>query len=288
MRKIIKNGISIRVIHILMLICAAAIVALLVVSTTQSSNVFSKLSSETENYIVRQKAAHELMEASDYLTESVQRFTISGDVKYMNQYFEEANTSQRRQQAITTMSENKADENLVKQLEEALAESNSLMEKEEYAMMLVISALEITKYPDDLQGITIDDEQDEFKSKEEKLALAQNLVMGEEYYASKDVIRTKLYNALEMLDDEMAAMRRKTSNDMMKQLTLNRVIVIILVVVLAALILLTAVLSTIPLITAHRTMLKQERLPMIGSKEFRAMSESYNQLYDQLHPKEEE
>ena len=75
MKKIFKKAISIRLVHILMLVCAAVIVLLLVFSTRQSSSVFSMLSSETENYIVRQKAAHDLMEASDFLTENVQRFT---------------------------------------------------------------------------------------------------------------------------------------------------------------------------------------------------------------------
>lgn len=288
MKKILKNGISIRIIHVLMLICMGAIIALLVISTTRSSGVFTTLSTETENYIVRQKAANELMEASDYLTENVQRFTLNGDVKYMNKYFEEANVSQRRKRAIDSMEENNADKALVQQLNDALDESNSLMEKEEYAMVLVISANpDRLKLPEDLQGIELEEEH-EHLSAEQKMEEAQKMVLGEEYYASKDIIRTKLNNALEMLDDQMTATRRKTSSDMMKELSANRVIVIILVVVLFALILLTALLGTIPLVTAHRIMKKNERLPMIGSKEFRDMSAAYNELYDQVHPKEGE
>ena len=59
--KIASKGISIRIIHVIALICAAAIVALLFFTTRQSSNLVSTLSSETDNYIVRQKAAHDLM-----------------------------------------------------------------------------------------------------------------------------------------------------------------------------------------------------------------------------------
>ena len=78
-----SKGISLKTLHIAMIICAVIISALLVFSTYQSSNVFSKLSKATGNYIVRQKAAHELMEASDYLTEMVQRFTLEGDTQYL-------------------------------------------------------------------------------------------------------------------------------------------------------------------------------------------------------------
>ncbi len=287
MKKIFRNGVSIRVIHVLTLICVAAIAVLLVVSMQRSSDVFSTLSAATENYIVRQKAAHDLMEASDYLTESVQRFTLTGDVKYLNQYFEEANVSKRRDQALMTMSENNADQSLVQQLQEALNESQDLMDDEKYAMILVIDALGISKYPDDLKPLVHDlQTEDEFKLTEEKLKLAQDKVMGDEYYAHKEVIRTKLKNSLEMMDDQMAATRRKTSADMMRELSANRVVVMVLVVVLGILILLTAVLSTIPLITSHRKMMKGERLPITGSKEFREMSKKYNEIYDQMHPED--
>ena len=289
MKKIFKKGISIRVIHVVMLICAAAIVMLLAVSTLRSSNVFTTLSTATDNYIVRQKAAHDLMEASDYLTENVQRFTLTGDVKYLNQYFEEANVSKRRDQALMTMSENNADESLVRQLQEALNESQDLMDDEKYAMILVIDALGITKYPEDLKPLVHDlEKDDEFKSSEEKIKLAQDKVMGDEYYASKEIIRTKLKNSLEMMDDQMTVTRRKTSAEMMRELSVNRVIVIVLVVILGILMLLTAALSTIPLITAHRKMMKDERLPVTGSREFREMSEKYNEVYNQLHPKDAE
>ena len=284
-----EKGISLRILHIAMVACAVVICVLLVYSTYQSGSVFSKLSKATGNYITRQKAAHDLMEASDYLTENVQRFTLTGDVKYLNQYFEEANVSKRRDQALITMSENNADENLVRQLQEALEESQDLMDDEKYAMILVIDALGITKYPDDLKPLVHDlDKDDEFKSAEEKIKLAQDKVMGDEYYASKEIIRTKLKNSLEMMDDQMAATRRKTSADMMRELSANRVVVIVLVAVLGILILLTALLSTIPLINSHRKMMKNERLPITGSKEFREMSEKYNEIYDQLHPKDAE
>ena len=70
-RKIRGNGegISLRTVHIAMIICAVVISLLLVFSTYQSASVFSALNKAAGDYSVRQKAAHELMEASDYLTE---------------------------------------------------------------------------------------------------------------------------------------------------------------------------------------------------------------------------
>ena len=303
MKKLFKNGISIRVIHIAMLVCAAAIVGLLIYSTTKSSSVFTNLSSETENYIVRQKAAHDLMEASDYLTENVQRFTLNGDIKYMNQYFEDANVSQRRQNAINAMSENNADQSLIDQLNEALERSIELMEDEKLAMKLVIEAKkEVSEDPDSFGDLELvfdenlkdynisDDNKGEHLDSlppDEKMEKARELVMGSHYYAKKEEIRTSLKNALEMMDNQMAATRRKSSSDLMKDLTVNRVIIIILVVVLAALILLTAILITIPALAASRSVRNKERLPVGGAKEFRELTENYNDMFDKLQPPED-
>ncbi len=314
MRKIFKNGISIRIIHIAMLASAAVIIGLLVFFTVQSSGVFSTLSAETENYIVRQKAAHDLMEASDYLTENVQRFTLNGDIKYLNQYFEEADSSKRREAAVNAMAENHADQSLIDQLNDALKSSVDLMEKEKHAMKLVIEAkkeviedpsrygdLELVfeenetgKYPDaiesfDLKDITDRDngnkgENEELLPPDEKMELARKLVMGNEYYSDKEVIRIKLKSALEMMDDQMAEARRKASADRMKELTLSRVLIIVMVVMIGILILLTAFLSTIPLITAIRCKRDNKRIPLIGSREFREMSESYNEMHEKLQP----
>ena len=290
MKRIFKNSISIRVIHILMLICAVAIVALLAFSTHRSSSIFTTLSTETENYIVRQKAAHNLMEASDYLTENVQRFTLEGDPKYMNQYFEEANTSKRREAAIATMSENHADPSLIQQLNEAMDESQKLMYTEIDAMAIVIRAQGEDKYssiPDVVKAKLAEDSDNPNEDSEAQMERAHEMVTDKAYYDAKERIRTKLNNALDMMDEQMAATRRKTTNNMMQELTASRVIVIILVVVLAALMLLTAALCTIPLVAAHRSMKEEKPLPVKGSKELREISEGFNEMYDKLHPKDE-
>ena len=91
------GGLSVRLVHAAMAVCAVAAAALLMLFVLQSSNVVSTLNTETGNYITRQAAAHGLMEASDYLTEMVQRFTQEGDTVYLDNYFEEAFVSKRRE-----------------------------------------------------------------------------------------------------------------------------------------------------------------------------------------------
>ena len=282
-----NSGISIHVIHLAMIACAVIIAVLLVLSTYQASSVFSAMSRETGNYIVRQKAAHDLMEASDYLTENVQRFTLDGDTAYLNNYFEEAFNSRRREAAIVSMSEGGADQMLVQQLQEAMAESQTLMYREYYAMKLVIEALEIQDYPDTLRTVELT-ESDAFMEAEEKMDLARDMVMGAEYYASKEKIRSRLKYDLETLDQQMNQTRRDTSARMMRELTQLRIVTIVMTVILIALIVLTAWLSTLPLIGAAGSIRERKKIVPTGSREFRKLAESYNEMFDSLHPTKED
>lgn len=281
------GGISIRLIHGAMILCAIIIAVLLMVSTYQSSGVFSTLSKETGNYITRQKAAHDLMEASDYLTEMVQRFTLDGNTDFLDKYFEEAFVSKRREASIMTISDSGTDQRLLVQLQEAMDESLSLMYREYYAMKLVIDAREIRDYPETLRAIELKEE-DIFLSAEEKMEKAQKMVMDNEYYTSKEEIRTKLKTELDMLDEIMARTRQETSSKLMRNLSVQRTVTIILVALLLVLIWLTAKMSSLPLIGASASIRKKEKISVTGAREFRELAESYNDMIDALHQQEAE
>ena len=270
-------GISIKVVHAAMLVLGVLLILLLFFSMYKNTNVFSRLNKETGNYIVRQKAAHDLMEASDYLTEMTQRFTLEGDTKYLDNYFEEAFGNKRREASITTMAENEAEQTLVSQIQEALNESNTLMYREYYAMKLVIDAKEIKNYPDKLRGVELKPE-DMNLSAEEKMDLAQKMVMGTEYYAQKERIRNDLKAGLNTLDNMMASARTETTAQLNSEMNTVRIFIIIVSVLLLIIIGLSAFLGTIPLIRAAKCAQNGEAVPVIGAKEFRYLANSYNKL----------
>ena len=281
------KGVSLRAIHIAMIVCAVVISLLLVFSTHQSASVFSSLSKAAGDYSVRQKAAHELMEASDYLTEMVQRFTLEGNTQYLDDYFEEVFVSRRREESITSMSEGDTEKGLVTQLQEAMTESTSLSYREYYAMKLVIEAREIRDYPDTLRGVELKEE-DTLLSADEKMSLAREMVMGTEYYEHKESIRNKLRSSLEVLDQQMTATRQSTSADLNRELTLVRIVIAILTVVIILLIWLTARLGTMPLMEAGKCAEDGRKIPETGAKEFRKLAGKYNKMLDQLNGSKEE
>ena len=70
-------------------------------------------------------AAYELMDASDYLTEKVQRFTLDGNMEYLNDYFTEAFITNRRENAIAQMSKNPESATALAHLKEAMEASKN-------------------------------------------------------------------------------------------------------------------------------------------------------------------
>ena len=76
-------------------------------------------------------------------------------MEYLEDYFTEAFITNRREKAIAQMSEDPESAAALARLKEAMNASKSLMEREYYAMKLVIEAKGYTDYPDVLKNLEI-------------------------------------------------------------------------------------------------------------------------------------
>lgn len=84
-----------------------------------------------------------LESASAYLTEQVQHFVISGDIRNMELYFEEANVTKRRENAITLLEKWYAGTDAMQLLKEAMDQSVGLMDTEYRAMRLAAEVYDL-------------------------------------------------------------------------------------------------------------------------------------------------
>ena len=230
-----KEGISLRTLYTFIIIGTIIIAGLMFYTTFNLGASFQTLTAASENQIALDKAAHELMDASDYLTDRVQRFTVDGDIRFLNDYFIEAFETNRREAAIEKMSGDPASAAALEQLQEAMDESLELMGREYYAMRLVIEAKGITEYPSVLESVALRP-QDASLSPEEKMQLAPRTVLDDEYYALKDRIRADMQESLDMLE----AITRNTESAAFEHfrsaLILVRVIIILLTLGISAVI----------------------------------------------------
>ena len=186
-----EEGISLRTTNVILVIGAVIITSLLFYSTYHLSVSFRNLTDTSEEQIEMRKAARELMDASDYLTEKVQRFTVNGDMRFLDEYFNEAFEANHREEALSTMAEGTGNTAALSYLQTAMAASVDLMDLEYYAMKLVIEAKGYTDYPDVLKDVELTGK-DEALSPEEKMRRANELVLSDNYYEQKDKIRENM------------------------------------------------------------------------------------------------
>ena len=168
-----KHGISLRFVYLWLIIITVIVFVLMMVSVYLLTTTFFNLSDAAKEHMDLENAAHQLMDASDYLTEKVQRFTIEGTPEFMNEYFTEAFETNRREKALEKMSVDVKAKGALNQLKEAMNASVKLMEQEYYAMRLVIDAKDITDYPEILKSVELSAD-DKMLSPDEKNAPCDN------------------------------------------------------------------------------------------------------------------
>ena len=274
-----RKGLSLRKLHSSLVVIAVALSGLTIYSTIRMSTSFMDVRSATAQHIALDQAVHRLMEASDYLTENAQRFTINGDTVFLDMYFGEAINSKRRDRSLHELAQaHQADEALV-HLKEAMANSIRLMDLEYYAMRLVVEAKGYTDYPEQLRTITLSEEDCKL-SNAAKLRRATELVLSDEYYAKKDEIRAHMNASLDELERMAYDTDASTLQSFHKEMTLVRLVILIQIVGIFLIVILTAQLGIHPVLNAVEHIKEDSPIPEVGANEFRYLARTYNKMYE--------
>lgn len=278
LKKAKEEGLSLKTTSILMLAVSVVITAVLLIVAIGTFPAFQKLEKSTETYISMQDAAAELMDASDRLTEEAQCYTVIGTRRHMENYFAEAEKNRRREHAVAQMEQGVPDSPALGELRQAMSESLSLMEREYYAMRLVMEAQGDRDYPEALKAVALREE-DGALSPAEKIALAQRLLHDETYYQQKNIIRGKMAGCVEALKKDTHGIQQQMEAHV--RLDLRWMVILIIVQSLAVFILLwlTNHLGINPVIKAVDHIKMDEALPIVGATEFRYLAGTYNKMY---------
>ena len=273
------KGVSLRTVNICIIVCAVIISAVVFFSTFKLSASFKRVTEASEEQIELRKAARELMDASDFLTEKVQRFTITGDTHFLDEYFAEAFTANHREEAITRMSTGTASEEAVNELRLAMEESMELMKLEYYAMKLVIEAQGIKDYPSVLDEIELT-EKDKALSPKEKMNLATVMVLDDEYYKQKTLIRNSMKASLEELEKMAYDKDADSLQNLSRELGIVRLIIVLQTIGIIAMVALTTKLGIHPVLNAVDRIKEDSPIPEGGAVEFRYLAKAYNKMYE--------
>jgi len=274
-----RGGISLRTVHFLLIVGAVFVSILMFLTSYRLSNEFESMTETSERQIELRKAARELMDASDYLTENVQRFTLNGDRTFMDAYFREAFEANHREEAIQTMSREGGNAVALKSLQTAMDHSVRLMGLEYYAMRLVIEAKGYTDYPEILDTVQLSEE-DQALDSEAKMRKATETVLSDDYYFIKNVIREHMRNSLNELEKMAYDFDASALDSFRKDLDMVRVVVIIQTVGILFMVWLTSRLGIHPVLNAVERIKADSPIPEVGANEFRYLARAYNRMYE--------
>lgn len=274
-----RDGISLQTVNTWLIIGAVVIFGLMFYSTWHLSTGFRRLTDTSEQQIELRKAASELMDASDYLTEKVQRFAVQGDLRFLEEYFEEAFTANRREEAVARMSDEPGTEAALQKLQAAMEGSVALMDREYYAMRLVIEAQGYTEYPELLRSVALSEE-DLALSPAEQMRRAAEMVHDDEYYRQKDLIRNNMRASLDELEQMAYDTNAAALESLGGEIKTVRVVITLQTLGIFIMVWLTSRLGIHPILNAVKRIEADSPIPEIGANEFRYLARTYNQMYE--------
>ena len=275
-----KNGIPLRKLHIITVIVAVFFSVILLFAMNLTNAYYKKTHNITQDLLKWREHSYDLQLGSDYLTEQIRYFVITGNKEYLDNYFEEAKVTKRRDKALDELKKNHEDSPAVRELNSAMDESVHLMDKEYYAARLVIEGYgyDINDFPEEIQN-TILSEEDSALTDEEKKEAAVNCVFDNEYQTSKKRINNDMNDCLDRLEDEVDDQQAKVSSKLEKQVYIEHILTFVLIGITLGIVLFTSTLVFRPLRDCVELIRHDSEIPLKGAYEVRFLAKNYNLMY---------
>ena len=279
--KIKERGIKLGVVNYVMLAVTLIISALLLAANYNSSKAYRELDTTAENYIIWHKNADDIQAASDYLTERVRLFSVTGEKRYIDDYFTEAKETRRRETALHNIEDMSFNSESYNSLENAVNASYALMDTEYYAMRLTVEGCgyDVNLYPEEVKDVVLSAADLALTAEEQKDA-AINMLCNDAYSASKEEISGHIAECISTMDREFAARQKAAAGDLAFMFRYEQLLIIGYIIVVTLLILLITLNILVPLTRAIPCIKEDGKIPVQGAYEYRYLAETYNKMYD--------
>ena len=274
------HGFRIGVLSAFLVVLAAVVSIVFMLSVQGINQTYDGFEKATDNYIECESAANDMKEASNYLTIQVRSFIVTQDIKYLENYFEEANVNMRREKAVATLESLEANDSMY--LSAALTDSVELMEVEYYAMKLVCEAKGYNALGENaaaLESVELKPE-DAALSPDAKITLATELVFSDEYMQHVARIESNVQQCKEVLVDGIDDVRDEGAEALRQLILRQQVLTIVLFIVILLLIISVVYFILWPIRTYITHIKKNSPLPNTGAYELRYLVKAYNEMYD--------
>ncbi len=281
-RKKTKKGIHLKWLNVTLISLVVILSALLMIIIVQTRSKYNEMRDAMDQYIVSQKDANDMQASSDYLTEQVRSFVVTGEKIYEQNYFEEAEVTQRRDKAIASMNAHLVGTDGARYLNEAMTFSNELMQIEYYAMRLTIEAYgyDITEFPDKLQAVVLSDS-DRTLPAPLQAERALNMVFDSTYQDYKTKISTNVDLCIQEITETTEAQQSSGTQGLQSALLLQEIFIVAILALVVVSVVLVALLIIRPIEKNIAHIRRKELLPEHGVQELIFLARTYNDVFSQ-------
>lgn len=271
--------ISLKKLNYYMLIAAFLISAILFFAMHQTKTMYDEVYAVTSQLRESEETSYDLQAASDYLTEEIRLFAITGDKKHLDNYFEEANVTKRRDKALELLKAKHKDSSAYLELQTAMNVSQFLMIAEYHAARLTVDAYgyNIKDFPKEIQSVQLPKNEASLPP-QQKGEAAKQLLFNEDYRKQKDVISDHMMNCVMDLEKAIWEKQMFVSNRLKDTMFLEHALTVLLIVVLLSIVYLTSRLVIFPLQDCVSLIRKDKEIPEKGAAEIRFLARTYNKM----------
>ncbi len=257
-----------------------ALGALCVVTFIYGRTQFSVLESANDTYSLCQQSTNDLRDASTYLTEQARLAVVTGDTEYIDNYFAEVNDTKRREGAVRHLKSAYDGTDAMNMLEEALAQSDKLMDTELYAMRLVCDAQGVPEKQmhSELRDV-LEGNADRDLSSDLKMARAQQLLFDDHYQDSRSAIMDNVDSCIDALLNQTADEQNAAAASFEAVYRELEVSVALFVAVTLLMCLFMAKSIIEPLVRFGERVRDNRTFPVVGAAELQTLAETYNEVY---------
>ena len=274
------GGVRIRIIGA---IAIAIAILLAFFAFTMAGVTADVASSEQQNEILYadcSNAINNLQSASDFLTTEARLFVVTGRKECMDDYANEITVVNRRENAVNTLRTSlSSDLEATKALQNALAASDELAQKEVAAMRLAADYYGVTELPDLVAKADVSSYGANL-TPQQKLDKAVELVLNEEYDNAKTAIRENVKNSSDALLESLNAALEEGNTLTQNLLFQLRIAIALLLCVVMVLVLVMLMYVLKPLSRYIKRIEKGEPLEADGSYELHYLADAYNAMYE--------
>ena len=275
-----SGGVSIRLVGIVTTIIAIALAFIAFTLSGKLADAELEATSNQSRYIDCSAAISDLQAASDDLTTQARMFVVTGRREYLDAYINELVVNNKRGKSVDVLEANLTEnQEAVSELKKALGASNTLAQKELAAMRLVAEYYKLDDLPQEVATADISQLQTEPQG-EARLEAAQELVLGEDYDATKKEVLANVKASSLALLAQLNADLDESKNSIQALLFQLRVVVALLLCIIMVFVLALFMYVLKPLGQYVERLNNGDALEPDGAYELHYLANAYNAIYE--------